>query len=120
MADAAPLRVQVIAKTEFFAPPDVSWSNDADGCEALVEFAGRACYQSWSKPNPKTATNAGYLRHIIDVGHFSVLEHASVSFYITSSRCGPASTPMWRSGGWRSHVCAGSSTSRPRYSAIRR
>jgi thymidylate synthase (FAD) len=48
-----------------------------------VEFAGRACYQSWSKPNPKTATNAAYLRHIIDVGHFSVLEHASVSFYIT-------------------------------------
>ena len=37
----------------------------------------------WSKPNPRTATNAGYLRHIIDVGHFSVLEHASVSFYIT-------------------------------------
>ena len=50
---------------------------------ALVEFAGRACYQSWSKPNPRTATNAAYLRHIIDVGHFSVLEHASVSFYIT-------------------------------------
>lgn len=44
---------------------------------------GRACYQSWSKPNPKTATNAGYIGHIIDVGHFSVLEHASVSFYIT-------------------------------------
>jgi thymidylate synthase (FAD) len=48
-----------------------------------VEFAGRACYQSWSKPNPRTATNVGYLRHIIDVGHFSVLEHATVSFYIT-------------------------------------
>ncbi|PRC43425.1 thymidylate synthase (FAD), partial [Mycobacterium sp. ITM-2017-0098] len=45
--------------------------------------AGRACYQSWSKPNPRTATNAAYVRHIIDVGHFSVLEHASVSFYIT-------------------------------------
>jgi len=73
----------MIAKTEFFAPPDVPWSTDADGGQALVEFAGRACYQSWSKPNPKTATNAGYLRHIIDVGHFSVLEHASVSFYIT-------------------------------------
>src|ERR1700759_5770888 len=73
----------MIAKTEFFAPPDVPWSNDADGGEALVEFAGRACYQSWSKPNPKTATNAGYLKHIIDVGHLSVLEHASVSFYIT-------------------------------------
>ena len=83
MAETAPLHVQLIAKTEFFAPPDVPWSTDADGGQALVEFAGRACYQSWSKPNPKTATNAGYLRHIIDVGHFSVLEHASVSFYIT-------------------------------------
>jgi len=83
VAETAPLRVQLIAKTEFIAPPDVSWSTDADGGEALVEFAGRACYQSWYKPNPKTATNAGYLQHIIDVGHFSMLEHASVSFYIT-------------------------------------
>ncbi len=83
MAETAPLRVQLIAKTEFLAPPDVPWSTDADGGAALVEFAGRACYQSWSKPNPRTATNAGYLRHIIDVGHFSVLEHATVSFYIT-------------------------------------
>ncbi|OMC34911.1 FAD-dependent thymidylate synthase [Mycobacterium sp. GA-1841] len=83
MAEIAPLRVQLIAKTEFVAPPDVPWSTDAEGGPALTEFAGRACYQSWSKPNPKTATNAGYIRHIIDVGHFSVLEHASVSFYIT-------------------------------------
>lgn len=83
MADTAPLRVQLIAKTEFSAPPDVGWSTEADGGEALLEFAGRACYQSWSKTNPRTADNADYLRHIIDVGHFSVLEHASVSFYIT-------------------------------------
>lgn len=83
MAETTPLRVQLIAKTEFTPPPEVPWSTDADGGPALVEFAGRACYQSWSKPNPRTATNAGYIRHIIDVGHFSVLEHASVSFYIT-------------------------------------
>ena len=83
MAETAPLHVQLIAKTEFVAPSDVPWSTDADGGQALLEFAGRACYQSWSKPNPKTATNAGYLQHIIDVGHLSVLEHASVSFYIT-------------------------------------
>lgn len=83
MAETAPLRVQLIAKTEFTPPPDVPWEPDADGGPALVEFAGRACYQSWSKPNPRTATNESYLRHIIDVGHFSVLEHASVSFYIT-------------------------------------
>ena len=83
MAETAPLRVQLIAKTDFLVPPDVPWSTDAAGGSALVEFAGRACYQSWSKPNPRTATNAAYVRHIIDVGHFSVLEHASVSFYIT-------------------------------------
>jgi len=83
VAQTAPLHVQLIAKTDFVAPPDVDWSTDAAGGEALVEFAGRACYQSWSKPNPRTATNASYLKHIIDVGHFSVLEHASVSLYIT-------------------------------------
>ncbi|MGK2882770.1 MAG: FAD-dependent thymidylate synthase [Mycobacterium sp.] len=83
MAQIAPLRVQLIAKTAFAAPPDVEWTTDADGGEALLEFAGRACYQSWDKPNPRTNTNATYLRHIIDVGHFSVLEHASMSFYIT-------------------------------------
>src|ERR1700756_2030206 len=83
VAETAPLRVQLIAKTEFLAPRDVPWTTDADGGPAPVEFARRACYQSWSKPNPRTATNAGYIKHIIDVGHFSVLEHASVSFYIT-------------------------------------
>ncbi|HEV7579591.1 MAG TPA: FAD-dependent thymidylate synthase, partial [Mycobacterium sp.] len=48
MAETAPLRVQLIAKTEFLAPSDVPWTTDADGGAALVEFAGRACYQSWS------------------------------------------------------------------------
>lgn len=78
-----PLTVQLVAKTEFTPPVDVPWSTDADGGQALAEFAGRACYQSWSKPNPRTATNAGYIRHILEVGHLSVLEHGSVSFYLT-------------------------------------
>ena len=83
MAETAPLHVQLVARTEFLAPPEVPWSTDADDGEALVEFAGRACYQSWDKPNPRTATNASYIAHIVEVGHFAVLEHASVSFYIT-------------------------------------
>ncbi len=83
MVETAPLRVQVIAATQFFPPADVPWSTDAEGGEALAEFAGRACYQSWTKPNPATATNAGYLRHILEVGHLSVLEHGSVTFYLT-------------------------------------
>ncbi|MER7456067.1 FAD-dependent thymidylate synthase [Micromonospora sp. NPDC126480] len=76
-------QVKLIAWTHFEAPDDVPWSTDADGGQALAEFAGRACYQSWKKPNPATATNAGYLAHILDVGHLSVLEHGSVSFYFT-------------------------------------
>jgi thymidylate synthase (FAD) len=76
-------KVVLVGKTEFFPPADVPWSTDSDGGEALAEFAGRACYQSWKKPNPSTATNAGYLRHILEVGHLSVLEHGSVTFYIT-------------------------------------
>ncbi len=83
MTETVAPRIVLIAKTEFVAPSDVPWTTDADGGQALAEFAGRACYQSWKKPNPATATNAGYLRHILEVGHLSVLEHGSVTFYIT-------------------------------------
>jgi len=81
--DIVPLKVQAIAWTHFESPADVPWETDADGGEALAEFAGRACYQSWKKPNPSTATNAGYLRHILEVGHLSVLEHGTVTFYLS-------------------------------------
>src|SRR5436853_4936486 len=83
MPSIEPLGVRAIAWTHFEPPPGVPWETDADGGEALAEFAGRACYQSWRKPNPATATNAGYLRHILEVGHLSVLEHGTVTFYIT-------------------------------------
>jgi len=76
-------QVRLIAWTHFEPPEDVPWSTDAEGGQALAEFAGRACYQSWHKPNPATATNAGYLRHILEVGHLSVLEHGTVTFYLT-------------------------------------
>jgi thymidylate synthase (FAD) len=75
--------LRLIAWTQFQPPEDVDWSTDAAGGQALAEFAGRACYQSWSKPNPATATNAGYLAHILEVGHLSVFEHATATFYVT-------------------------------------
>jgi thymidylate synthase (FAD) len=81
--EIVPPRVQLIAWTHFEAPPDVDWSTDAEGGQALAEFAGRACYQSWSKPNPATATNATYLSHLLEVGHLSVLEHGTATFYLT-------------------------------------
>ncbi|MFC7550807.1 FAD-dependent thymidylate synthase [Plantactinospora sp. GCM10030261] len=83
MPEIVPPQVKLIAWTHFEAPDEVPWSTDAEGGQALAEFAGRACYQSWRKPNPATATNAGYLAHILEVGHLSVLEHGSVTFYFT-------------------------------------
>ncbi len=78
-----PMTIQVVGITQFIPPADVPWSTDSDGGQALAEFAGRACYQSWGKPNPATATNRGYLAHILEVGHLSVLEHGQVSIYFT-------------------------------------
>lgn len=51
--------------------------------EELIEAGGRSCYQSWSRPNPKTADIDGYIAHILETGHHSVLRHAVASFYIT-------------------------------------
>ncbi|WP_050795707.1 FAD-dependent thymidylate synthase [Parafrankia sp. EUN1f] len=48
----------------------------------LTEFAGRECYQSWT--NPAGRTNHGYIGHLIDQGHESVFEHATVTFRLTS------------------------------------
>lgn len=61
------------------APGDDAFASDAD---ELAEAAGRLCYLSWNRPNPETATNRGYLANIIRQEHFSVLEHASATFYI--------------------------------------
>lgn len=87
------LKFEIIAYTTFRSPAHVPWEiepvnpfvrmDPALGTgQDLAEFAGRACYQSWDRPNPATATNVDYLAHILDVGHESVLEHGSVSVYI--------------------------------------
>lgn len=58
----------------------IEWSQDADH---LAEIAGRECYQSFSRPNPKTSANADYLANIIRQQHTSVLAHASFTFRLT-------------------------------------
>jgi thymidylate synthase (FAD) len=81
--------VELVAYTVFTGAPSLwgeyepEMQTYASGAQHVAEFAGRACYQSWSKPNPATATNEGYLAHILDVGHGSVLEHGSLTFYLT-------------------------------------
>ncbi|WIM66818.1 FAD-dependent thymidylate synthase [Corynebacterium breve] len=84
MAEVKELDVQLIAATEFTPPADVDWKADesATDAEALVEFAGRACYETFDKPNPHTEANESYLRHIMEVGHTALLEHASATMYV--------------------------------------
>lgn len=85
------MKVQLIAST---ALEDYEWAGtgyidqgpDVSSADELAEFAGRNCYQSFDRPNPATAENVDYLKHILEVGHESVLEHASATFYIEASR----------------------------------
>lgn len=56
--------------------------NGVTSIDELAEFSGRLCYKAWGRKRPETATNEGYLNNIIKQGHFSVLEHGSVSFYV--------------------------------------
>lgn len=79
----------MIGRTEFLekaaiAASDGLWTVDpnAEDGELLTEFAGRGCYGSWNKANPNTRDTKDYLAHIEEVGHWSVMEHASVTFYI--------------------------------------
>ncbi|MFE7717541.1 FAD-dependent thymidylate synthase [Nocardia rhizosphaerihabitans] len=62
------------------------WQVGTFDADDLAEFAGRNCYRSFNRPNPATAENVDYLNHILEVGHESVLEHATATFYIETSR----------------------------------
>lgn len=51
--------------------------------DELAEAAGRLCYHSFLRPNPKTKKNPGYINNILNQQHFSVLEHATATFFIS-------------------------------------
>jgi thymidylate synthase (FAD) len=53
-----------------------------ENSENLVESAGRLCYAT----GEKTGTVASWLQSRIKQGHESLIEHASATFYIKSSR----------------------------------
>lgn len=54
----------------------------ATDLDALGEAAGRICYKSFGRKNAATAANPDYLANIIAQGHFSVMEHAAVTFLV--------------------------------------
>src|SRR3989338_6435515 len=64
------------------------WKTDANrDIEKLAEVMSRLCYRSW-KPglNPNVVKvrqgNEDYLKHILEVGHGSVLEHGVLNFIL--------------------------------------
>ena len=62
----------------------MSLNSGATDAETLVEFAGRSCYQSFHRPNPKTAKTADYLeRTLFEQAHWSIAEHATATLYFT-------------------------------------
>jgi thymidylate synthase (FAD) len=66
----------------FLSDHGVAWQTDTlVAGEHLTEVAGRVCYMSFAKPRP--GGNETYLKHILDVGHGSVLEHAVWNFVFT-------------------------------------
>ena len=80
-------RVELIAHTAIV--PDaieqrLEIQEGSTDAETLTVYAGRSCYESWSRPNKKTREDKDYLRRtLFEQGHFSILEHATATFYIT-------------------------------------
>jgi thymidylate synthase (FAD) len=84
-------RVYLVARTHFDAETfctflrrlDTDWNRSpkATGVEELVEAAGRVCYMSFG-PHQSPKTNEEYIRHLILMGHESVLEHVNWTFII--------------------------------------
>lgn len=75
--------VKVVAYTKFLEIPSDMGEPRADQMqgtdgERLVELAGRACYDSLGKGRP----SAEYHKHIMEVDHGSVTEHASITFFL--------------------------------------
>jgi len=77
------IEVKLLAITGLSQPLSSSSSSpDSSPCEELIEYAGRLC---WDTTN-KLGRNPQRIQEWIDVGHESVIEHASATFYIRASR----------------------------------
>jgi flavin-dependent thymidylate synthase len=57
------------------------FSENSHGPERIIEVGGRVCYMSFKNPRP--GGNREYIKHIIESGHGSCLEHANFSVIMT-------------------------------------
>lgn len=86
------LKIYIVNRPEFDAKNFLSFTHNqktdwrrtigATDSEEIVEAAGRICYMSFGEDqSPKS--NQEYIRHLIEMGHESVLEHVNWTFLIT-------------------------------------
>lgn len=86
-----PLRIYLIGRSHlnyddlnrFLLENNITWkrSNGAAQGEEMAEFAGRVCYMSFGRKQKKA--NGAFIRHLIEKGHESVLEHVTWTFLLT-------------------------------------
>lgn len=79
-------KVELLAFTQLTPAIDQYMERDPEATdpEHLIEFAGRECYESFHKPNPKTQKNADYIeRTFFEHEHGSITEHASATVRLT-------------------------------------
>ena len=82
MIDNYDVEVKLLAITGLSQPIQSSEILKQPQSEELIEYAGRLCWDTTNKigKNPKR------IQEWIEVGHESVIEHASATFYIRASR----------------------------------
>ena len=86
-----PLRIYLIGRSHmdfdnlnrFLSEHHIKWerTDGAAQSEEMVEVAGRVCYMSFERSHKQS--NEPFIRHLIEKGHESVLEHVNWTFLLT-------------------------------------
>ena len=83
MSDSYDIEVKLIAITDLCQPlGSPADAQKGKPSEELIEYAGRLCWDA----TDKQSTNPNRIQDWIKVGHESMIEHASATFFIRGSR----------------------------------
>ncbi len=68
----------------FLKEHSFNWKrSQCEPADELVEASGRVCYMSFGDGRQSDKTNKEYVKHLIDQGHESVLEHINWTFIVS-------------------------------------
>jgi thymidylate synthase (FAD) len=75
------VEVRLLAITGLAAEANIK-KTTKNQCEEIIEYSGRLCWDTIEKAGTKTDR----IQEWVNMGHESVIEHASATFYIRASR----------------------------------